>query len=58
MFEDHNNIHERNSSEFIWEEIKSFAKNDVWGKDVQYKTFSHIEVIDNFVNRKTVNIFR
>ena len=32
MFEDREHIHEKNQTEFIWQEIKSFAKNDVWGK--------------------------
>ncbi|XP_017486061.1 PREDICTED: polycystic kidney disease 2-like 1 protein [Rhagoletis zephyria] len=32
IYEDRERIHEKNASEFVWQEIKSFAKNDVWGR--------------------------
>lgn len=31
IYEDRDNIHEKRMPEFVWEEIRSFAKNDVWG---------------------------
>src|SRR6218665_1184927 len=32
LYEDHAKINDKNMSEFRWQEIKSFARNDVWGK--------------------------
>jgi len=32
LYEDHGKIGDKNMTEFRWQEIKSFAKNDVWGK--------------------------
>ncbi|KPM02768.1 polycystin-2-like protein, partial [Sarcoptes scabiei] len=37
IYEDRDNIHEKRMPEFVWEEIRSFAKNDVWG---QLSTYS------------------
>lgn len=31
IYEDRARINQKNASEFVWQEIKSFAKNDVWG---------------------------
>lgn len=36
LYEDRENLHSKNISEFRWQEIKSFAKNDVWGKLSSY----------------------
>lgn len=36
LYEDDANIHGHNRSEFRWQEIKSFAKNEVWGRINSY----------------------
>lgn len=32
IYEDRERIQGQNASEFVWQEIKSFARNDVWGR--------------------------